>query len=55
MFLKKNSAASSPDQLMSLCEELEARLERSHADSERLMEAVVSIVSGEDCKKQISN
>jgi hypothetical protein len=29
------------DQLMSLCDELEARLARSQADSERLMEAVV--------------
>jgi len=29
------------DQLMSLCDELEAGLMRSQADSERLMEAVV--------------
>ncbi|MCZ7371930.1 MAG: hypothetical protein ABOK23_05835 [Candidatus Methanoperedens sp.] len=30
------------DQLMSLCDKLEAGLMRSQADSERLMEAVVS-------------
>jgi len=32
------------DQLMSLCDELEAGLLRSQADGERLMEAVVSRV-----------
>ncbi|MDD5472676.1 MAG: restriction endonuclease subunit S [Candidatus Methanoperedens sp.] len=32
------------DQLMSLCDKLEAGLLRSQADSERLMEAVVSRV-----------
>ncbi len=36
------SAASSPElELMSLCDELEAGLRRSQADSEKLMEAVL--------------
>ncbi|MDP3103313.1 MAG: hypothetical protein Q8M95_01740 [Candidatus Methanoperedens sp.] len=37
------------DQFMSLCDELEAGLMRSQADSERLMEAVVGrILAGGD-------
>jgi hypothetical protein len=37
------------DQLMSLCDELEAGLMRSQADSERLMEAVLGrMVAGEE-------
>jgi hypothetical protein len=34
------------------CDELETGLLRSQADSEKLMEAVVSIVSGADCKSK---
>jgi len=40
------------NQLMSLCDKLEASLLRSQADSERLMVAVVSIVPGDDSKSK---
>jgi type I restriction enzyme S subunit len=40
------------NQLMSLCDSLEASLARSQADGEMLMEAVVSIISGADCKSK---
>ena len=44
-----NRIVARVDQLMSLCDKLEAGLLRSQADSERLMEAVVGrILTGED-------
>ena len=43
------------DQLMSLCDELEAGLLRSQADGEKLMEAVVGrMLAGGDVQEQAS-
>ena len=42
IFHDKRRIVARVDQLMFLCDELEARLARSQANGERLMEAVVS-------------
>ncbi|MCX9011634.1 MAG: hypothetical protein OIN66_11005 [Candidatus Methanoperedens sp.] len=46
---------SKVDQLMSLCDALEAGLLRSQADGERLMEAVVSEMLGVKSQNENSN
>ncbi len=51
-YLEQERIADKVNQLMSLCDNLEASLSRSQADGERLMEEVVRVVSGADCKSK---